>query len=321
MTDPRPLWRRLDPAAWDTGLSPANARLCWQTALDALDAPLPAPPAGRPPRRVLLIGSANVFTAPIPWIYLLHMLGVQVRVKPARGQQAVVEALADGVEGVEVRVWSGGDTDAEADAMTDVDGVMAFGGAEAMAAIGARVPPGVVWLPFGPRFGVAITDQPGAAVVVDHVLYDGRGCMSPAAVFARAPDLDALAQHMAEAEARWPRGPLHPLEGARLRARALLARATGAVREGPSWAVLQLPLRMFSPEALPRCLVVHPFTDLADVAATLAPYRDLLGTVATDQALPFPAPRRCAPGEMQAPPLGRTHDGVDVLEALWRTQP
>jgi hypothetical protein len=309
----------LDPAAWATGLSDANARACWAAAVADLDpAALTAPVAGTPPRAVLVICSGNVFTAPLPWLLHLAARGVRTLVKPASGQEASVEAMA-AVTGAEVRRWEGGDRDAEAATMAEVDAVIAFGGAEAMAAIGARIPPGVVWLPFGPRFGVGVTQRLTEAAVEDLALYDGRGCMSPAAYFVREPNLEAAAAWMAAAQARWPRGPLDPVEAAGIRARLMLARAAGRKIVGEGWAVIELATAHFTPVALPRVLVLHPFREVEEVRTAVAPWRDRLGTVATDiPGLYLGAPRMCAPGRMQHPACGRFHDGVDVLGALWR---
>lgn len=311
----------LDPAGWGTGLSAENARATWAAALDELDvAALTAPVAGTPPRAVLLVCSGNVYTAPLPWLLHLAARGVRVIAKPATGQEPSVRAMAT-VTGAEVREWRGGDVEAEAAALAEVDGVIAFGGAEAMAAIGRRVPPGVAFLPFGPRFGVGVVDTLEARAVDDFALYDGRGCMSPAAYFARHADLDAAAAWMAEAEARWPRGDVDPADAANTRARVMLARAAGRKLTGPGWAVLELSPAHFSPVALPRVLVIHPFRDVEQVRAAVAPWRDRLGTVATDlPGLYLGAPRMCAPGRMQRPSCGRFHDGVDVLGALWRQQ-
>ncbi len=308
----------LDPAGWATGLSDANARACWAGAVADLDADaLTAPVAGTPPRAALIVCSGNVFTAPLPWMLHLRARGVRTIVKPATGQEIAIRAMAALVD-AEVREWRGGEEAAEAEAMAEVDAVIAFGGAEAMAAIGRRVPPGVTFLPFGPRFGVGVVDTLDARVVDDVAPYDGRGCMSPAAYFARHADLDAAAAWMEAAEARLPRGPLEPVEAANLRARVMLARAVGQKRSGPGWAVLEVPTAHFSPIALPRVLVVHPFHDVEEVRAAVAPWRDRLGTVATDlPGLYLGAPRMCAPGRMQRPACGRFHDGVDVLGALW----
>lgn len=320
----------LDPAAWGTGLSPENARAGWASAVGDLDAAaLLAPVSGTQPRGVLLICSGNVFTAPLPWLLHFAARGVPTIVKPASGQEAAVRAMAGAIGGIDVRVWRGTDATAadlaaEAAALAEVDGVMAFGGAPAMQAIRSRLPEGVVWLPFGPRFGVgvvsALTHAPLAeAAVTDFALYDGHGCMSPAAYFAREVDLSTLADAMADAEARWPRGEIDPSDAAQTRARILLARAAGRKVVGAGWAVLELPLEHFSPVALPRVLVVHRFTDVQKVRAVVAPWRDRLGTVATDlPGLFLGAPRMCGPGRMQHPVCGRFHDGIDVLGALWR---
>lgn len=314
--------RALDPTAWGFGLSPENLRTTWVDAVDALErADVDSPLAGTAPRRVLLIASANVHVAPLPWMVHLGARGVEVRVKPARGQLAAVQAMAE-IIGAEVTPWVGGDIDAEARAMADVDGVIAFGGAETLAAIGERVPPGVVWLPFGPRFGIAVVDRVDAGVVLDHALFDGRGCMSPAAVFVRDLDLDEVAGLCEDAERRLPRGACDGATASRIRSRVALARMTGGARTGPTWGALSLPLAHFAPDALPRVLCLHPCRDLEEVVAAVAPWADQLGTVATRTPLPEPlasAPRVCLPGEMQRPPADRWHDGVDVLGALWRS--
>lgn len=317
--DPLPALHALDPAGWDTGLSPENARASWAAALSCVDAAaLRRPVGGRPPRKVLLIASRGVFTAPLEWLLHLHARGVPVLLKPAQEQVAACRAMASVIPGVEVREWAGGDEAAEAAAVAEVDAVLVFGKASTVAEVRRRVPPGKVFLGFGPKFGVSVVDTIGDATVEDHTLYDGRGCMSPAAVFARHIDLDSIATRMAAAEAAAPRGPLSPAEAAAIRARTILARAVGERRSGPGWAVLRLPLAQFSPEALPRVLLVHSWTTLDDVRATLAPWQEQLGTVATDQAFSMPGVRMCRPGAMQRPELARDHDGVDVLGALWR---
>lgn len=312
--------RALDPTAWGTGLSPANARASWDAALSCFDPDaLARPVTGTPPRAVLIVASRNVFTAPLEWLLHLRARGVRVLLKPARGQVAACRAMADAIGGVELREWHGGDVEAEARALAEVDAVIVFGKAETIGAIRRRCPPSVIFLGFGPRFGVTVVDTPTRELVQDFALYDGRGCMSPAAVFARHIDLDAVAGWMAEAEAQLPRGDVDPAEAAAIRARTMLARAVGERRSGPGWSVLKLPIAQFSPEALPRVLVLHPFVDVEEVRAAVAPWRSLLGTVATNlPGLYLGAPRMCAPGRMQYPPMGRNHDGVDVLGAMWR---
>lgn len=341
--DPRPKLRALDPAAWGTGLSDAGARAAWSQAIDGLTEPFLAfRPAGPPPRRVLIVASANVFTAPLPWLAWLSVQGVPVRLKPARGQLVGAEAIAAVLPGVEVRSWRGGDVDAEAEAVSDVDAMLVYGRAETLAAVRARLPAGVPMLGFGPRFGLAVGDVAPAAIAEDLAMYDSRGCMSPAAVLlgrSAPPTLDDYAAAMAEAESRWPRGQLDPDEGPALRARISLARALGGgVRTGPGWAVVELPLDRLSPVALPRCLVLHRCPDravrtslirglIAPVGDTLAPS---LGTLATHDPtlvteLGLPADthqlRLTVPGQMQRPVASAWHDGYDVVRTLWPDTP
>ena len=334
--------RALDPSAWGLPLSAANARATWVDAVDALEAAdrqeaVTTPLPGTPPRRVVIVCSANVYVAPLPWLAQLCLRGVEVRLKPARGQELAIRAMAGCFPGTEVRVWRGGDVEAETAALADVDAVIAFGGAEALDAIQSRLPPGVVWLPFGPRFGVAVVDTVTEALALDHALFDGQGCMSPAAVFVRRLDdaaVERAAATMAAAEQRLPRAALDPVDAVAVRTRLLLARARGEVRVGPAWAVLVLPAQLFSVVGLPRVMTLHPWTDLAEVEAILHPWAHELGSIALDDAtrarlaatpdaaVSLPtlsrAPRHALPGEMQRPEAGRWHDGVDVLGALWR---
>ncbi len=311
----------LDPADWPTGLSAANVRACWDGALADLDAvALTSPVAGTPPRAVLIVCSSNVFTAALPWMLHLRVRGIRTLVKPASGQERAIEAQAEAIGGVEVHAWQGGDVRAEAEALAGVDGVLAFGGAPALSAIRSRLPEGVVWLPFGPRYGIGVVHTLSAATVDDFALYDGHGCMSPAAVFARSHALHAAAGWMEAAEARWPRGAIDSADAAAIRARLMLARAAGRKIVGDGWAVIELGAAHFSPVALPRLLVVHPFTDVTEVRAAVAPWRAQLGTLSTDiGGLYLGAPRMCAPGRMQRPACGRYHDGIDVLGSLWRS--
>jgi hypothetical protein len=337
---------RVDPCSWGGGappprnappaaaLSAAGTQAAWHAALDGMvpeDFARRVP--GAPPGRVLIIASANVFTAPLEWMLHLAARGVDVRVKPARGQLEAVQAMAVAVDPagrrLQVTPWTGGeDLEAEARAMRDVDAVIAFGTAEGLAAIGARVPAGVRYLPFGPRFGVAMLGAPSTAhaeaVAWDHVLHDGRGCMSPAAVFVEDADPTSFRDALADLAARVPAGPLTPAEARARRERVASARVHGRALEAGDGVVLVLPATRFSPVALPRTLVLHPVTGPAEVGAALAAHAPRLGTVAASEGYATLARtfggtvRVCDPGAMQRPPTCRLHDGVDVLGALWR---
>ena len=310
---------RLDAAQFGTGLSAENARAGWAAAvLCAAQVGLDRTIQGEPPRCITIVASANVFTAPLEWAWALSARGVMVILKSARHLSAVGEAIALAMPGVEHREWRGGDLTAEATAFAESDAAMVFGSAETIAVITARSR--VPVLGFGPRFGIARLATLGAreakGLALDHALYDGRGCMSPAGVFVEgAVDLEAMAGAMAEAQDAWPCGEVSPAEAVEMRALSLLARVEGRMLGGSDWLVVELPARHFRPRGLPRTVVVHP-CDRSGVSMALAPWGAQLGTVA---GLGWPAAlRECEVGEMQTPRGDRlTHDGVDVLAELW----
>ncbi len=306
----------LDAAEFGTGLSSQNARACWSTALacaDLADNRRPLP--GTRPRAVAIIASANVFTAPLEWAYQLASRGVHVVLKAASAQRASAAAIGR-IEGVEVQHWRGGDLAAEAAALSRVDAAIVFGASSTIDAIRARARCHIIGL--GPMFGVSFWTGDGGALARDAALYDGRGCMSPAAVVGPSIDLDALSRAMSAEEERLPRGRVSPEEASEIRRLAFLAQATGAWREGPGWAVARLPLSRLQPRGLPRVLCVYE-GDHNEIIDALAPWRHQVGTVAGPVPGDYPQARRCDPGAMQVPPGSRSfHDGINVMEALWR---
>ena len=335
--------RALDPTRWGIPLSASMLRETWQCALAGFS----ATPRGLDlhGRTVLIVGSANVYTALLPWMVLLTEAGAAVRVKPARGQEDAVRAMAGAIAAESARrpatkdrltvlSWRGGnDDEAEAAAIRGVEAAIAFGGQEAIAALRAKadvVAPGAQFFGFGPRFGIGVAEDladgdTADRVVRDALLYDGRGCMSPAAVFtATSPRmaLSRLSAAISDAEA-WVKEPgaLSDAEAAGIRERVMLTRATGGlVVQGQKGGHPNLtgPTLLYSPShfrpfALPRVVVLHPMQLLPAVLD----WQERLGTVAGD-APDLPALRRCAVGEMQIPVHDGTHEGIDVLGRISR---
>ena len=309
------------------GLHPRSAARALEVALESLDAEglaseLSAP--GLRPRSVAVVVPWGVFTTPIEWTALYAAAGAEVQLKaPSRDPAAcrwIAEAFA--AEGLPVTASTSRDLGAP-------DAVVAFGDDESVAAVAAATP-GAKHALFGHRFSVALVeDDPScaAAVVADHLLYDTRGCMAPAAVFVRgsgAALVDALPAALAEATAVLPPGEPAPELGPEERRRLGLARARGRAAVGEGWSVALLPSTHFHPVALPRMVTVHPVEDAVALRRVLAPWQDHLSAVGVSPSLRSGdwAPvlrwfmRVDAPGRLQRPPFPRTHDGQPMLGSV-----
>jgi hypothetical protein len=320
---------------WGLALSRENIDICLKEAWQALEKLEFPKLKGIPPRRVLIVASANVFTATLPWVAFLQHYNVEVHVKAARTLAPALEALLKPFPGVVLQDWRREDEASFKEALSQVSAVLVFGTEEAIAAFQKT---GVPTLGFGPRFGSAwLEGEESIRIAEDLSRYDSRGCMSPAACFIQQAQLvellPRLVEAMEQAQKKWPRGEISTEEARALRTRALLARAAGQLREGHGWQIAVLPPNLFHPEALPRSLVLHPVVSLQEALCQLERDHHWLGSFALEQGEaevegwlqqhpvagldPLKRVRLCRPGAMQRPEISRWHDGVDVLGWLW----
>ncbi len=323
-------WRAMDGSAWGTGLSPAGVRAAQEAAAALIrdGAKLLGQPRGRPPRRLLIWCAGNVFTAALEWTALFAALGSEVRLKAPSRCPAPVLAIAAAFAPLGVRARALPHAAARS-LIEGVDAVLGFGSDAAMAELSAWLPPGLRRSLHGHRVSFAVVSgDPAAAagLALDAALYDGAGCMSPSAALCLGDPgtlVKALSREMAAIARRIPRGAPAPGLGPEWRRRCGLARMLGRCEAGPDWAVPLLPPEQLTAGPLPRMLPVHPIRSLEQ----LAPLAGLpLSTCATDlpegpeleALIDLGFDRVCAPGAMQRPPLGRPHDGVDVIAALSR---
>ncbi len=222
------------------------------------------------------------------------------------------------------------------------DAVLGFGSDVSMTNLETHIGPKVPRSLHGHKGSLAIVkaDDPDAcaeALIQDAILYDGRGCMSPIAVFCIG-NAEALYNSIQEKgfQPPTPLGQISLAESAHTSRRIAIADLVG---RGPDL----LPTRHFQPSefhhgeerfhnnvkpllldieefeflSIPRLLPVHPFFSIEDLdflkglpwssCATDLPHADLAH-------LGFH--RFCAPGELQRPALNRKHDGIDVLSRL-----
>jgi hypothetical protein len=315
--------RDAEPLSQD--LSPENARVCLDAALDAitregLETELATP--GTRPQRVTLVCAYGVFTSPIEWTALLLAAGCAVHLKAPSRDATLCAALAADMAAMGLSITVSTDRDLRAP-----NAVIAMGDDATMDAVRDATPNAIHAL-YGHRFSVALVtgDAEAAAPLLarDAALYDGRGCMAPAAVFTSGDAhalAAALAAALAEIEATLPRGRFDPALGPEWRRRMGLARVLGTVHGGHAWAALVLPAAHFTPMALPRVLPVHAIDSVPALAAHLGPWRDHLSSCGTDDLdCAVPGFHRVAPlGTMQTPPFPRVHDGRPMLGSIVTT--
>ena len=304
-----------DPGLWRTGLSVEGARRALHEALRPLRA-FPLDPPEKTPESLLIWCAGNVFTAPLEWVAWFHHLGTPriVLKAPMACPRPVIE-IADSF-GAEVAVLQ---HERAFHLLDEADAVLAFGSDEAMGVLRHRTE-GKRRCLFGHKVSFAIVagedDDTAAALALDAALYDGAGCMSPAAVF-HLGDAEAfaakLARHMKRLALELPRGEPANAIGPHWRRRTGLARIHGTSHEGDDWAVPVLPLHYAESTVLPRMLPVHAI-DHVDQLKHLGQLP--LSTCGTDVSVPLPFWRICRPGQMQTPPLRREHDGTDVIKTL-----
>ena len=261
--------------------------------------------------------------------------------------RALAAADADLGDALEVVSFSG-DDGPRLRALLGADCVVATGSDETVCALAAQVLPPRRFVAYGHRLSVAVLGPealrgPALAaaargLALDVALWDQLGCLSPVSVFVQgearaaaeavAGELDALAT-------RLPRGRIareDEVAFAHARDEAQIRTAAGqdvVVHGGARWAVVCEADAEPRPAPLHRFLRVHPVAGDAGLRAALRPLAPHLAGVAvagfgsdTPAACAalaaLGASRICAPGRLQAPPLGWHHDGRGVLLPLAR---
>jgi len=239
-------------------------------------------------------------------------------------------------------------------ALLQAECVVAMGSDETLAGLSASLPDGHRWVAHGHRLSIAVLGEEATAapeiesvaegLARDTALWDQLGCLSPIAVYVvgggtRACQrmANALATALAAAETRWPLGRI-PVEAAAQRAHeievARMRAATGpevSLYEGSNgrWAVVCEGDAQSRAAPLHRFVRVYPVEDLAALEVSLRPLAPHLAGVAlagfgkqqeaAEHVLSgLGASRLCAPGQLQAPPLGWRREGRPVLLPLAR---
>jgi hypothetical protein len=326
-------------------------------ALARLDGSLPPVIAGFDATAVLLAGSIpmpTLLALLAPLVLRSPVLAKSASRDPLTPRlmaRSIAEVDAELGRCIEV-VGFPGEDDERMGALLEAGCIVASGSDETVAAVRARVAPPQRLVAYGHRLSVAALgaaatrgdglEDTARRLALDVALWDQLGCLSPIVVYVEgeaAADAasEALAAALAEAEQRMPRGKIEPRAAALIaheRARAELRAAAGErvtlrASEGTAWSVVREARCEVLPAPLHRFVRVMPVADRAQLLDALAPLAPHLAAIAVEgfgAATPrlardlaqLGASRLCAPGALQAPPLGWHHDGKGVLGPLAR---
>lgn len=253
---------------------------------------------------------------------------------------------------LEIAEWRGGHTDLESVLFAEADCVTATGSDDTLAAIRARVPARTRFLGYGHRvsFGyVAGGALPGsnartvaARAAADVAAWDQHGCLSPHVVYVQGLGsvaerfAELLAEELARREESEPRGALPAEAAAVIASRRSFYEVRAAhspdtrhwcSRQSTAWTVVFEADPRFQVSCLNRFIYVKGVQDLTEALHAAESVRGKVATVglaAPDGLLPalatelarWGAPRVCALGHMQRPPLAWRHDGRPALGDL-----
>lgn len=261
---------------------------------------------------------------------------------------AFVRALARRLpalrEAVAALSWPGGDEALEAPLLARAGVVLAYGDEGTVASLERRTRGAARFVAFGPRTSLAVLgagaplEQAAPGLARDVALFDQRGCLSVAAVYAegdeaRARELaDALARELGRLAREQPPGPADPAAAGAVQQVRAEADVRGLYRPEIDPAarlaggtVIVEPRPAFQPTPGLRTVRVHPLDHLARLPEVLRPWRGRLqGAAVAGSSAEALAPalealgvsRIAAPGELQHPDALWHNGGVSPLEVL-----
>lgn len=208
--------------------------------------------------------------------------------------QSLLKADKNGdlTSGLAILSWPKGDEKVEQVFKRRLQGVIVWGGENAVSAYRMGLGVGTKLIAFGPKLSFGVVSRAGLRAVGykeaasrlarDISWWDQAACASPQTVFVQGgrPDefLDALAAALAREARAVPPGPAAPDEAASVleeRQRALAAELTGAGRvlapRGPGWTVAWNKSPELKASPLRRFIHVRPYRDPAHLRALVAP--------------------------------------------------
>ena len=254
---------------------------------------------------------------------------------------------------LEIAEWKGGSHPLEAALFDGADCVTAAGNEESLLQIRKRVPPNKRFLGYGNRVSFAYITRESLAgahaktaaaqAALDIIAWDQTGCLSPHVLYVEtgaesSPEefAELLAQELEALEYSRPRGAVSVEESAAIAIRRSVYEIRAAnsfetrmwrSENSTAWTVILEAEPQFQLSCLNRFVYVKPSGGLEQTLHALEPVREQISTVGVaaprhrlmemaGRLARWGAPRVCALGKMQKPPLAWRHDGRPVLADL-----
>lgn len=319
-----------------TGFSGPMIRRALDETFGPLDAPALTRLAGvAPGPRATLVVAAGAIPDPVVRSVYRSLLGRSaVLVKASAADPVLPELLARSLADLDPSLgrlvagayWTGGAA-GEEEIYAAAERIVAYGSDEALREITRRVPSGCPFVAFGHRVSVALVGSEalarteavadlGRRLALDVALYDGRGCLSPQAVWVEdggrglAEGLAAaIAHHLGRLTISLPRGRVSALEGSRIveeRARSEMAGWPVWSGPGTSWTVVVDREPGFRPSPPGRFLRILPIDDPATALPSIQglPLQAVASApLELGERLGLRGVRICPPGTLQTPPV------------------
>ena len=234
----------------------------------------------------------------------------------------------------------------EDEVLQGVDCLVAYGSDETLEAVRRRLPAATRFVGYGHKLSLAAIGthvsvaKAAAELALDLVLWDGRGCLSPAYALVldepagRAESFAAeLARALTDCERTLPRPALDLAEEAHIREQRAFAALRPDARvwasEGStSWTVAYDPNGPLpSPGALrfARIVTIRSLAELGERCRELSPHLSSIGHGGWGSDMEIAAiaaasgaSRVCPLGRMQLPPIDWNHDGMSPLRPMLR---
>ncbi|MBI2267682.1 MAG: AMP-binding protein, partial [Armatimonadetes bacterium] len=254
-------------------------------------------------------------------------------------------------DSVAVVYFPGGDKAVEQALKNKVDGIVLWGGLEAVKSYQTDLPPSCRLIAYGPKYSFAVITKDGlntrpldeicAKTARDVILWEQRACSSPHAVYLEegiqvAPFLEALSRQLDAAAKELPQGALSTDEKVEITKAREMARMSSALSEGmlshskdTSWTVIFEKDPSFRISPLNRVLFLKSFRNrehLQEVFQGLSFYQQTVGLLAQGQEylelsrilVGLGATRITELGRMSTGMVGAPHDGSYELANLVR---